>query len=133
MPATSHIKCWDVYFWYHHPACRILIPQPGIEPLAPQQWKHVVLTTGLPGNSWDRFSSDLFVFMKPASLMAQTVKNLPARWEAWVQSLSREDLPEGGDDNTLQYSCLENPMDKGGQPSYHYLCVLCCLNWYFLL
>ena len=26
-----------------------------------------------------------------ASLMAQTVKNLPAVWETWVQSLAQED------------------------------------------
>ena len=31
-------------------ACGILLPWPGIEP-GPQQWKHRVLTTGLPGNS----------------------------------------------------------------------------------
>ena len=27
--------------------------------------------------------------------------------------LCQEDSPEGGHGNTLQYSCLENPMDKG--------------------
>ena len=30
-----------------------------------------------------------------ASLVAQTVKNLPAVWETWVQSLGWEDLEEG--------------------------------------
>ena len=31
-------------------------------------------------------------------------------WETWVQSLGWEDpLEEGGCDNPLQYSCLENP------------------------
>jgi len=30
------------------------------------------------------------------SLVAQTVKNLPAMWETWVQSLSWEDPPEKG-------------------------------------
>ena len=29
-----------------------------------------------------------------ASLVAQTVKNLPAMQETWIQSLSREDPPE---------------------------------------
>ena len=29
-----------------------------------------------------------------ASLVAQMVKNLPAMWEAWVQSLGWEDPPE---------------------------------------
>ena len=31
-----------------------------------------------------------------ASLVAQMVKNLPAVWETWVQSLGREDPLEGG-------------------------------------
>ena len=30
-----------------------------------------------------------------------------------VQSLSWEDPLEGGHGNPLQYSCLENPMDRG--------------------
>ena len=43
--------------------------------------------------------------------MAQTVKNLPAMWETWVQSLVWED-PLEGNSNPLQYSCLENPTDR---------------------
>ena len=70
--------------------------------------------------------------------MAQLVKNPPAMWETWVQSLGWEDLlvkgkvthsnillmggavfpaviylgPNyGGNGTPLQYSCLENPMD----------------------
>ena len=31
-----------------------------------------------------------------ASLVAQLVKNLPAVWETWVQSLGWEDPPEKG-------------------------------------
>ena len=31
-----------------------------------------------------------------ASLVAQTVKNLPVMWETWVQSLDREDPLEKG-------------------------------------
>ena len=34
--------------------------------------------------------------MAGASLVAQLVKNLPAMWETWVQSLGWEDLPEEG-------------------------------------
>ena len=48
-----------------------------------------------------------------ASLVAQTVKNLPAMWETWVQSLGWGRSPGGVHGNPLQYSCLENPMDKG--------------------
>ena len=31
----------------------------------------------------------------------------------WVPSLSWEDSPGGGNGSPLQYSCLENPMDRG--------------------
>ena len=43
-----------------------------------------------------------------ASLMAQTVKNLPAGWETWVRSWVKKEGPEGGHGNSLQYSCLAN-------------------------
>ena len=42
----------------------------------------------------------LFIFLRlnfeRASLVAQLVKNLPAMWETWVQSLDWEDLLEKG-------------------------------------
>ena len=50
-----------------------------------------------------------------AFLVAQTVKNLHAMWETWVWSLGWEDLPEKGTGNPLQYSGLENPMDRGAR------------------
>ena len=48
-----------------------------------------------------------------ASLVAQTLKNLPAVWETQLQSLGGEDPP--GEENAypLLYSCLENSMDSG--------------------
>ena len=33
--------------------------------------------------------------------------------ETWVQSLGQEHLLEEENDSLLQYSCLENPMDRG--------------------
>ena len=33
--------------------------------------------------------------------------------ETWVQSLGWEKSPGEGDGNALQYSCLENPIDRG--------------------
>ena len=48
-----------------------------------------------------------------ASLVAQTVKNLPAMWETWVLSLGWEDSPGERNGYTLQYSCLENLTDRG--------------------
>ena len=44
------------------------------------------------------------------SLVAQMVKRLPAMRETRVQSLVWED-PLEKEMETLQYSCLENPMD----------------------
>ena len=44
------------------------------------------------------------------------VKNPPASvgdQETWVQSLGWGDSPGGGNGNSLQYSCLGNPMERG--------------------
>ena len=43
--------------------------------------------------------------------MAQIVKNLPAMQKTHVQSLSWEDPLEK--EMAIQYSCLENSMDRG--------------------
>ena len=48
-----------------------------------------------------------------ASLLAQNVKNLSAMQETQVPSLGWEDPLEIGNGNPLQYSCLENPLDRG--------------------
>ena len=50
-----------------------------------------------------------------ASLVAQLVKNPPAMWETWVQSLGWEDPLKKG--YPLQYSGLENSMDWGHKES----------------
>ena len=47
------------------------------------------------------------------TLMAQTVKNLPAVQEIWVQSLGWEDPLEKQVATHSSYSCLENSMDRG--------------------
>ena len=50
----------------------------------------------------------------PASLVAQLVKNLLAMQKTWVQSSGCRYWTRGeGNGNPLQYSCLENPMDRG--------------------
>ena len=48
-----------------------------------------------------------------AFLVAQVVRNLPAMQETWVQSLGQEDHPGEGNGDLLQYSCLQNPVDRG--------------------
>ena len=57
-------------------------------------------------------SETLFV---KTSLIAQTVKvkRLPTIQETCVQSLGWEDPLEKEMANPFQYSCLENPMDRG--------------------
>ena len=50
-----------------------------------------------------------------ASQVALVVKNLLLMLElqkTWVRSLGWEDSPGGGHGNPLQYSGLENPMDR---------------------
>jgi len=42
---------------------------------------------------------------------AQMVKHLPTMWETRVQFLGQGRSPGEGNGNSLQYSCLENPMD----------------------
>ena len=49
-----------------------------------------------------------------ASLVAQMVKNPPAMRETWGRPLGLRRYPGGGHGNPLQYSCLENAMDRGG-------------------
>ena len=41
------------------------------------------------------------------------VKNLPVIQETWVQYLGQDDPPGEGNGYPIQYSCLENPMDRG--------------------
>ena len=53
----------------------------------------------------------LICHLHMASLVSQTVKNPSATRETWIQSLGQEDPLEKGV-NPLQYSCLENSMDR---------------------
>ena len=50
------------------------------------------------------------------SLVAQTVKHLPTKWETWVQSLGREDLLEKG--MATHSSILASPPKKGSSKKY---------------
>ena len=58
------------------------------------------------------------IFLGMASLVAQLLKNPPAVWETWVQSLGWEDSPGGGHGNPLQDSCLENPHGQRSLAGY---------------
>ena len=52
------------------------------------------------------------MFMRP-SLIAQSVKNLPAVQETWVSIPGSGRSPTEGNGNPLQHYCAENPMDRG--------------------
>ena len=48
-----------------------------------------------------------------ASLVAQTVKNSPAMWETWLQSLDWEDPLEEGMATHISIPAWKIPMDRG--------------------
>ena len=48
-----------------------------------------------------------------ASLVVQMVQNLPAVEETWVLIPGSGRSPGEGNGQSLQYSCLENSMDRG--------------------
>ena len=52
-------------------------------------------------------------FLNITHWVAQMVKNLPAMWETQVQSLGQEDPPGEGNGKPIQYSHLENSVDRG--------------------
>ena len=68
-------------------------------------------------SSWSLIESPLLVahslLRLQASLEALMIKSLPAMQETQVRSLSQEDSPGEGNGNPLQYSSMENSMDRG--------------------
>ena len=57
-------------------------------------------------------NSFAFLVHKRACLVAQLVKNLPAKRETWVPSLGSEDpLEKGKDAHSIQYFGLKNSTD----------------------
>ena len=48
-------------------------------------------------------------------VIAQLVKNLPAMQETWVQFLGQEDPLKKEMATHIQYSCLEDSMDREAQ------------------
>ena len=66
-----------------------------------------------PTSSEKRSHLPTAALLTGAFLVAQTVNNLPAMQETWVRSLGWEDPLEKGRAYPLQYSCLENSMDRG--------------------
>ena len=59
-----------------------------------------------------RMKSEKRKFSLRASLMAQTVKNPPAMWETWIQSLGWKDALEEGMATHSRILAWRTPMDK---------------------
>ena len=55
----------------------------------------------------------IMLYAHRASLLAQEVKNLPAVWEDLGSIPGSRRFRGEGNGNPLQYSCLENSMDRG--------------------
>ena len=78
-----------------------------------------------PSLTSDTSHFSVYTFILPwdtwqASLVAQLVKNPPAMQETWVPSLGGDVPPGERNDTWLQYSCLENPVDRGAWwPTVH--------------
>ena len=81
---------------------------------AEENWKQSKLTTRIRHlSSW----TTIWYVHLWASQVAPGVKNPPANagdaWEMEIRPLGQEGSPGGGPSNPLQYSCLENPIDRG--------------------
>ena len=63
--------------------------------------------------AYNKYQPQTTATASTASLVAQMVKNLPAKWETLVQSHGWEDPPGGGHGNPIQDSGLENALDRG--------------------
>ena len=59
------------------------------------------------------------VYIYHKAFLVQLVKNPPAMWETWVQSLGGEDPLEKGMGYLLQYSCLVNPHGQRCQVNHN--------------
>ena len=60
-----------------------------------------------------RVSTRVLLCGSRASLLAQSVKNVPAMQKPWCSIPGSGTSPGEGNGNPLQYSYLENPVDKG--------------------
>ena len=91
--------------------------QPGIEPTSlmstsiSRQVLYRQCHLGSPSVRVSAVNRIGYYYYFPTGL-TQSVKNLPAMQETWVQFLGREDSPGEGNGNPVHCSCLENPMEE---------------------
>ena len=107
---------WGIHFFLFLTAPGGFWDPPGIEPWPwpwkvqnPNQW----ICQGIPSTFYFLYFLIWLHHMVGASPVVQTVKNLPAMQETLVQSLESGRSPGEGTGNPFQYSCLENPINRG--------------------
>ena len=111
VPPTLH---WDFggipFLAVPHSLQDLKFPKQGLNP-CPLKWKRRVLTTGPLGKSlWGIFRLTINVFGFPGgSVGKESTSN--AGDLGLIPGLGKS--PGGGHGNPLQYSCLENSMEKG--------------------
>ena len=95
-----------------------LFPEKGSNPF-PLQWQCRVLTTGLPGKSHKSFVFfhpflSLFTLLGLVACLLGGSKGKESASIGDPGSISGSGRAPGeGNGNPLQYSCMENPMDRG--------------------
>ena len=102
LPGLSVLFCWSI-----HTTLPRLLWSEFLDPGTTDILSQMILCCGGSSVHCRIFNS----IYSLDSLVAQTVKRLPAMRETRVRSLGWEDSPGEGNGNPLQYSCLENSMD----------------------
>ena len=105
------------FFLPYHSACGILAPWPGVKPASPAlaAWSlnHRTAWEVLTCVFWFNLQT-YYSVISPGLPWWLSSKELPLpKQETQVRSLGREGLLNGGNGNSLPYSCLGNSMDRG--------------------
>ena len=82
---------------------------------APSNWAFLRLSPSALASAWSSRVPLLpqFNWASPSGSVVRILPAMQEQQETWVQFLGREDSLEVGHGNSLQYSCLENPVDRG--------------------
>ena len=116
-PLESGLCCWHAHPWTHWCACVCVCV---CVESGHAGWAAVRMSAGPPLNyemelAWEEGAAGLVppTLTCRASQVAPVVKNPPASAGDVGSIPGSGRSPGGGHGNPLQYSCLENPMDRG--------------------
>ena len=76
-------------------------------------YKNIYITYSVYTHTHTHTHTHIYIYIYISSLMAQTVKNLPAMQENLGLIPGTERSPKEGNDYPFPYFCLENSMDRG--------------------